>query len=69
MHGCLVEIGHPGQIEVFHGIDNRADRRHGAGQQKDEQTSHPLHRQASGYRRLLATTIIGVNNFGVEGCS
>ena len=66
MHGCPLEIGHPGQIEVFHGIDSRVDRQHDAGQQKDEQTNHLLHQQGFEYRCQLAMTTTGAHNLGVR---
>jgi len=69
MPDCPVEIGHPGQIEVFHGIDSRVDRRHGAGQQKDEQISRLLHQQGFEYRCQLAMMTTGARNLGVRECS
>ena len=69
MHGCLAEIRHPGQIEVFHGIDSLMDTRPDARQQQSAQTTQPLYQQASLYRRWLAMMMIDVNSFDVEGYS
>jgi len=69
MPDCPLETEHPGQIEVFHGIDSLMDTRPDARQQQSAQTTLLLHQQASLYRRWLAMMMIDVNSFDVEGCS
>jgi len=69
MPDCLVEIWHPGQIEVFHGIASLIDTQPDARQQQSVQTTLLLHQQALLYRCWLAMMMIDVNSFDIEGYS
>jgi len=69
MPDCPLEIRHPGQIEVLHGIASLMDTRPDARQQQSAQTNQPLHQQGFEYCRWLAMMMIDVNSFDVEGCS